>query len=109
MLNNIPKKIKYVWQSDKFEDESHKNYYEHRAVKKRKQELMKKKSRNRQEFLEENEKFKSNLMNSEDVNFTDFDKYDLDPEKSFDFEDNVILLKMRKFYGVVIIKCDEKR
>lgn len=47
--------------------------------------------------------------NSEDDKFTDFDKYDLDPDKFHDYEEDTVSKQMKFFYPVVIIKREEEK
>lgn len=92
LLSKTSKNIKDVYKtSDEFESDTEVNYCENYKVKKRKLKCSKKKPCDRKEFLKEDKsKFDTNSEddtgNSKDDNFTDFDKHDLDPDKSLDFE-----------------------
>lgn len=80
------------------------NYYEDYEGKKQIQKFAKKKPCDRDSFLKKKEKrkpkfrlnSKNDANNSEDYNFTYFDKYELDSDKSLEFKD------------VVIFQIDEK-
>lgn len=82
------------------------NYYEDYEGKKQKQKFTKKKPCDTDSFLKKKRKkrkpkfrwnSKNDANNSEDYNFTYFDKYDLDDsDKSFEFEDVVIFQRDEK-------------